>query len=299
MRQEPKKIVRVLRKNDGKVRQTARALGISPGTVIFWRERARGYGPRYLKYLERLPTTPRYIQKKALSGNEEKKLLALREKKGFGAEKLKYLLRLSPHWTTVHRVLKNKNCIPDSPAYRRPRLQPTTHMHARNAISPGKLQMDVKHVTPQLSGLRHTVYLYAIMDIFSRYKAGVYLPVLDQESAIAALSHMLPTLPFRPDFIQTDNGLEFQAKFDEYVKSLGWHHHYLHKSAPNENGVIERSFRTDEEEFFFFRYQKAKSIQDLNLQYQLYMHEYNTERPHLSLDMLTPVEKLKSVQKVR
>lgn len=293
MRQDPKKILRFLKKNDGRVRQTARELGISPGTVILWRERGK------VQWHDRLPTTPRYLQKKALAPRDVRRLLTLRQKKGFGAEKLRYLLRLSPHWTTIHRILKNKNCIPDLPQYRRPRLQPTTHMHVKNALTPGKLQMDVKHVTPQLSGLRHTVYLYAVMDIFSRYKAGVYLPVLDQKGAIAALQHMLPTLPFTPDFIQTDNGLEFQAAFDEHVKSLGWHHHYLHKSAPNENGAIERSFRTDEEEFFFFRYQGARSIQDLNLQYQLYMHEYNTERPHLSLDMLTPVEKLKGVQKVR
>jgi hypothetical protein len=33
--------------------------------------------------------------------------------------------------------------------------------------------------------------------------------------------------------------------------TLGWDHHYIHKSAPNENAVIERSFRSDEEEFFW------------------------------------------------
>jgi transposase InsO family protein len=236
---------------------------------------------------------------RSISPKDEQRILALRARKGFGAEKLKYLLRLVPHWTTIHRVLKNKNCVLPQVNHRRPRLQPTTHMHARNATAPGKLQMDVKYVTPQLSGLPHTVYLYAVMDIFSRYKQGVILPVLDQEHAIAALRHMLPQLPFAPDFIQTDNGLEFQAAFHEFVTQLGWHHHYLHKSAPNENGVIERSFRTDEEEFFFFRYRRARSINDLNLQYQLYMHEYNEERPHLSLNMLTPVEKLRGVQKVR
>jgi transposase InsO family protein len=135
------------------------------------------------------------------------------------------------------------------------------------------------------------------MGIFSRDKVGVFLPKLDQQHAMLALQHFLPMLPFKPDFIQTDNGLEFQSDFDEFVKGLGWRHHYLHKSAPNENGAIERSFRTDEEEFFFFRYRGARNLSDLNLQYQLYMHEYNTERPHLSLEMKTPKEKLQSVQK--
>ena len=171
-------------------------------------------------------------------------------------------------------------------------------MHARNATEPGKLQMDVKYVTPQLSGLPETVYLYAVMDIFSRYKQGIMLPLLDQRTAIAALTHVLPLLPVVPDFIQTDNGLEFQTAFHAAVSRFGWHHHYLHKSAPNENGVIERSFRTDEDEFFGFRMKRPRNLRDLNFQYQMYLHEYNTERPHLSLTMMTPVEKLKSVQKV-
>lgn len=295
MRVEPRKIIRRLRRNGGKVRKTARELGIVPGTVIFWRERATEVK---LKYLSRRSTRPHRTKGKALSPREEEKLADLRRKTGFGAKKLKYLLKLEPHWMTAHRMLKDASLVEYQPSYRRPRLQPTKHMHVKNALAPGKLQMDVKHVTPQLSGLPHTVYLYAVIDIFSRYKAGIFLPVLDQHHAILALRHLLPTLPFKTDFIQTDNGLEFQTAFDEYAKSLGWEHHYLHKSAPNENGVIERSFRTDEEEFFFFRYERAKSLSDINLQYQLYMHEYNTERPHLSLEMMTPVEKLKSVQNV-
>jgi transposase InsO family protein len=292
---DPRNIIRRLKKNGGNIRETARQLGIVPGTVIFWRDRAKEVK---LKYLERQSTRPHHTKGKVLASRDEKKLIAAREKTGFGAIKLKYLLKLEPHWMTIHRTLKDASLVEYTPAYRRPRLQPTKHMHVKNTLVPGKLQMDVKHVTPQLSGLPHTVYLYAVIDIFSRYKAGVYLPVLDQKHAILALDHLLPTLPFKPDFIQTDNGLEFQAEFDAYVKRLGWEHHYLHKSAPNENGVIERSFRTDEEEFFFFRYERAKNIHDLNLQYQLYMHEYNTDRPHLSLEMMTPVEKLQSVQNV-
>ncbi len=40
----------------------------------------------------------------------------------------------------------------------------------------GYLQMDVKYVTPELSGLPYTCYLYAVMDIATRYKAGLSCP---------------------------------------------------------------------------------------------------------------------------
>ena len=152
--------------------------------------------------------------------------------------------------------------------------------------------MDIKYVTPELSGLPHTLFLYAVIDIYSRYKQGVILPLLDQGLSIQALKILTPLLPFKPDFVQTDNGLEFQKRFLEFVESLGWQHHFIHKSTPNENAVIERSFRTDEEEFFFFRMKKPKDEINLNLQYQAYLKEYNEERPHLGINLLTPLQKI-------
>jgi transposase InsO family protein len=233
-----------------------------------------------------------------LKGGDAVALKALRKRTGFGADKLKYLLHLSVHRSTVHRWLKRYGMVTEGTNHRRPRRQPTRHMYVKNALTPGKLQMDVKYVTSELCGLPRTVFLYAVMDIFSRYKQGVILPALDQQTAIAAFRYLMPLLPLDPDFIQTDNGLEFQSAFSAAVTWLGLQHHHIHKSSPNENGVIERSFRTDEDEFFGFRMVRPKSLHDLNLQYQLYLQEYNTERPHLSLNFMTPTEKLQSVQNV-
>ena len=103
------------------------------------------------------------------------------------------------------------------------------------------------------------------------------------------------------DFIQTDNGLEYQKQFLDFLDGahteLGLahpiHHHYIHKSSPNENAVIERSFRTDEEEFFW-KIDRPDNLKELNTAYQLWMNEYNTERPHLGLNFMTPMEKLMS-----
>lgn len=157
--------------------------------------------------------------------------------------------------------------------------------------------MDVKYVTPELSGLVHTVYLYGIMDIFSRFKFGVMLPAVDQALAIRSAAELIPLMPFKSDFIQTDNGLEFQARFDSFVtKDLGLKHHYIHKSSPNENAVIERSFRTDEEEFFWRLDSKPRDLIELNDWYQQFLYYYNTERPHLGIDLMTPRAKLESVQ---
>ena len=222
-------------------------------------------------------------------------IVRIRKERGHGAVKIAAMLGIPRQYRSVHRFLKQKALVALTKNYRRPRYQETTHMYLKNVTQPGKLQMDVKYVTPELSGLVHTAYLYAVVDIYSRWKAGIILPAVDQALAIEALRVLVPTLPFTPDFIQTDNGLEFQARFKTYVtEELGWEHHHIHKSSPNENAVVERSFRTDEEEFFWRMDGSAKDLLDLNAQYQTWLQYYNEERLHLGIDLKTPREKLAS-----
>ncbi len=300
MRVEPSLIIKTLQTNSGRVRQTAKELAISPTTVTNWRRRA-ATGSRGGRYLSSNPkrrsTRPKSTRTSSLSAEVQGRILTIRAARGLCAVKIVHGLDLDCHHRTVHRFLARKGMVRARPRHIRPLFQETKHMYVGNAKAPGKLQMDVKYVTPQLSGLVHTVYLYAIMDIFSRFKLGVMLPWLDQALAIRTVAEVIPWLPFKSDFIQTDNGLEFQKQFNDFVtKQLGLKHHYIHKSSPNENAVIERSFRTDEEEFFFRLEERPKDLGQLNLLYQDFLTYYNTERPHLGIDLLTPVAKIKSVQ---
>lgn len=300
MRVEPKLIIETLQTNKGCVRHTAGQLGISPGTVINWRRKAKtgSRGGRYLSTsVKRRSTKPKTVRLTSLSAEAQDQILAVRTARGLCAVKIASQLDLNCHHRTVHRFLASRGLVKSPARHVRPLFQETKHMYVGNAKTPGKLQMDVKYVTPELSGLEHTCYLYAIMDIFSRFKLGVMLPLLDQALAIRTASEIVPWLPFKSDFIQTDNGLEFQNRFSDYVtKELKLKHHYIHKSSPNENAVIERSFRTDEEEFFFRLERRPKDLNQLNLLYQEFLVYYNTERPHLGIDLQTPVAKIESVQ---
>jgi transposase InsO family protein len=300
MRVEPSEIIKRLKANNGLIRKTARELDISPATVINWRVRATS-GSNGLRHLatrvKRRSTRPKSFRSTKLDAETQDKIVECKKQFGFGAKKINHLINADVHYGTIHRFLKSKGLTAPSKNYRRPRYQETTHMYLKNAHEPGKLQMDVKYVTPELSGLVHTAYLYAVIDIYSRYKQGVILPLLDQRLAIEALRQITPSLPFNPDFIQTDNGLEFQKAFLDFVNNdFGWNHHYIHKSSPNENAVIERSFRTDEEEFFWRIEETPKNLLELNTMYQEYLKYYNEIRPHLGIDLLTPLKKLQSIQ---
>lgn len=300
MRVDPKQIVETVRMNNGAVRKSARQLGVSPSTVRFWKKRARSGSGRMGELssrVQRRSTAPHTARKGTmLTAEEQDAVLALRQARGHGALKIAATLGIPTKYRSVHRFLKHKGLTAPGKNYRRPRYQETTHMYVKNTLVPGKLQMDVKYVTPELSGLVHTAYLYAVMNIWSRYKQGVILPAVDQALAIEALKYLVPRLPFRPDFVQTDNGLEFQQRFKQFVTTeLGWQHHYIHKSSPNENAVIERSFRTDEEEFFWRMDGPAKDLLQLNADYQSWLKYYNEERLHLGIELQTPLARLRSL----
>lgn len=279
---------------------TAMELGISRWTVYRWIKRGRsisqGYTPRYIHQgIKRKSTRPHKIHR-ALSLKQESAIILFRKRKKYTAEKVRYILGLSASARTIHRSIKKKGLANRYGNHRRPYYQKTTHMHLKNTFSIGKLQMDVKYITPELSGLPYTCFEYAVIDIYSRYKEAVILNHLDQDGAILALIEIRKRLPFTPDFIQTDNGLEFQGRFTKYCLESGLKHHLIHKSTPNENAVIERTFRTDEEEFFFMMERAPKDYDELRIWFAKWLHEYNHERPHLGIDLKTPIEVIKLLQ---
>lgn len=270
--------------------ETARQLGIHPVTVYRWIKRARTFTGISSRKLKRKSTRPHTIHHSSLTGEQISAVVLLRKETGWTAEKLQYALKLPVAHKTIHRILKKKGLVREYGYHRRPKFQDTVHMHAKNVTTVGYLQMDVKVVTPELSGLPWTCFEYAIIDIYSRYKEAVIMNQLDQDGTITALLEMLPRLPFKPVFIQTDNGLEFQERFRAHCHALGLKTHHIHKHTPNENAVIERSFRTDEEEFYYRLEKRPQHYDELRQWLTSWLVCYNTQRPHLGLNLKTPSE---------
>jgi len=295
MRANPKEIIRRINKGN-KVASVALSLGIHRSTVYRWMKRAKTvYGSLSSLGLKRKSTRPHITHHLEFTPEQRVEIEAYRTRTGQMAEKITRKLNLPVSWRTVHRFLKEKNLVREYGYHRRPRFQDTVHMHAKNTSTVGYLQMDVKYVTPELSGLTWTCFEYAVIDIFSRYKEAVILNHLDQDGSMSALLEILPKLPFKPVFIQTDNGLEFQGRFQALCEKLHLKHHWIHKSTPNENALIERSFRTDEEEFFFRMEKAPVHYDELREWFANWLHEYNYERLHLGINLKTPYEVVANV----
>ncbi|OGY09776.1 MAG: hypothetical protein A3D24_01280 [Candidatus Blackburnbacteria bacterium RIFCSPHIGHO2_02_FULL_39_13] len=290
MRVEPGLIIKTFKKCDFVVVDCACDLGLHISTVYRWIKRARTYRGKLVSNIERKSTKPKTFRGCVLSIEQLDKAAVLRKETGWTAEKIVSELNLPICSLTLHRKFTKLGLVRKYGCHKRPRFQNTLHMHLGNTKTIGYLQFDVKYITPQLSGLPYTCFEYAAIDIFSRYKEAVILNHLDSDGSMSALLEILPKLPFKPVFIQTDNGIEFQGRFHTMCEDMNLKHHLIHKNTPNENALIERSFRTDEEEFFF-RLDKAPEHYDqLRNWFATYLEMYNTYRPHLGINLKTPMK---------
>lgn len=86
-------------------------------------------------------------------------------------------------------------------------------------------------------------------------------------------------------------GHEFQAKFHWHVEDQGVRHVYIKRGTPQLNGKVERSHRSDQQEF----YQLLSYKGDVDLEAKLSEWEnfYNFNRPQGAFNGKTPYEALR------
>ena len=91
---------------------------------------------------------------------------------------------------------------------------------------------------------------------------------------------------------QSDNGAEHLGEFDEHLEKEGIPHYFSYPNCPKINAYIERYNRTVQEEFIDVH---EDIIHDKPLFHQRladYLIFYNTQRPHKSLGLKSPLEYL-------
>ena len=153
------------------------------------------------------------------------------------------------------------------------------------ADAPGVLvQLDSKQVP--LPGGR-MAYQFGAVDCFTRKRVVALAPRLTSAQGAAFLRHMVAQFPFPIQAIQSDGGSEFLKDFAATAAALGIPHYFNRPRYPQGNGRIERSFRTDEEEFYQVMDQPAtpRGLAEALLAWN---YTYETVRPHQALGYRTP-----------
>jgi hypothetical protein len=89
--------------------------------------------------------------------------------------------------------------------------------------------------------------------------------------------------------IQTDNGSEFENYFERAVKKLNIDRYFSRVKTPKDNPEIERFNQTLEYEWMYDG-NLDLDCDTFNTNLTSWLIEYNFNRPHQSLDYLTPIE---------
>lgn len=254
-----------------------RRCGISRPTLRMWVNRYRAEGEAGLVSRSR---RPRHSPKQKVTAQHEQWILELRKRR-LGARRIqnemKRLHDTQLSLRTIHKVLLRLGA---KPLKRRRR-----HGDKKS------YQCDVPGARVQMDNMKlaDNLHQYTAIDDCTRLKVVGLYPSRSARSSLQFLEEVRTTLPFPIQRIQTDRGQEFFAyEFQDRLAQLRIKFRPTKPGAPYLNGKVERTQRTDWDEFY-----SAVELDDPDLKDHLkaWQDHYNRSRPHGSLKGQTPWEK--------
>lgn len=286
-----KKMVLEHAKLCGRDANAYREFGVSRSTFYQWRKAYRDHGAVGL--VRKKPIALHHPR--ALASDAVDKILELRKTCGLGPQRITWYLEryhgIKTSCASVYRTLV-RNGLRRLPRNAR-RWAVHTHRYAKEV--PGHhVQEDVKSVSlKKADGSRVRRYQYTAIDDATRVRALKIYGRHNQANAMNFTDYVIEKFPFRIHTIRTDRGHEFQAQFHWHVEDKGIRHVYIRPRSPELNGKVQRSHRTDQEEFYHLL--SYKDDVDLERKLKEWERFYNYDRPHGALNGQTPYELLRSL----
>ncbi len=272
------------------VSRACRHFGISRRIYYKWLHRYEAHGVEGLKDRSRRPhRSPRGTPREA-----RELILHLRRTYRFGPSRIHMYLKryhgVTCTTATIYHILKVEG---ENRLLRGERIRGARLFKRYEQAVPGRhVQIDVKVPGGKRDG-RPKRYQFTALDDTTRLRVLRIYERTTQVNAIAFLDHVLTQMPFQVQIVRTDNGSEFQSGFHWHCLDKGLQHRYIKPRSPRLNGKVERSHKTDDEEFYGGL--TYASTEELNTKLQRWQDYYNYQRPHWALGSQTPYERLQTV----
>lgn len=256
-----------------------RRCGISRPTLRKWLKR---YSEEGVNGLQDQSRRPHSSPNRKVGKQEEAWILSYRKRRKLGARRIQNELfrehGCSLALGTIHKILTKHKVKP----LKRQRKK-ADYIRYQRPIPGDRVQMDTSKIAPG-------IYQYTAVDDCSRYRVLAAFSRRTAANTLQFLDQVIEEMPFPIQRIQTDRGREFFAvKVQEKMMEHGIKFRPNKPGSPHLNGKVERSQRTDKEEFY------ATTNLDLDeLQHTLpeWQHYYNWQRTHGSLKGKTPMEQV-------
>ena len=157
------------------------------------------------------------------------------------------------------------------------------------------MQLDIQEL-PAIKGQRGREYKISLLHLRTRIKYSEIHHRIRSKRVAEVLERAIARLPpFH--LVVTDNAMIFtmaytahperQTAFERTIARLGLRHWRIACRSPWQNGIIERSNRTDNDECF--HRQTFSSSEERQYVHRLWEMFYNTQRPHQGLAGLAPI----------
>jgi len=286
-----KKVILEYAEGIGNSAKACREWGVPRSAFYEWKEAYAKHGEVGL--VRKRPIAKSHPNQ--LSAEVVEKSLHLRQVYHFGPERITWYLEryhaIKTSSSSVYRTLVRHNLS------RLPRNTSRRAIHTKRYAKrvPGHhIQVDVTFLTlKSAEGKKIRRFQYTAIDDATRIRALKVYQRHTQKNAIDFIDYVIEKFPFRIHTVRTDRGHEFQALFHWHVEDQGIRHMYIKPRSPQLNGKVERSHRSDKEEF----YQLLTYTDDVNLNMKLAEWErfYNCGRPHGAFNGKTPYEALRSM----
>ena len=245
-------------------------------------------------------------------------VIEIKNKTNFGPERVSDYAK-DYHNTTIapgtirHILRRNRARVKHKFRYvRRKEQRPLVDWYSAKPFE--IVQVDVKFIRDQKALTKEQIihldkynipnYQWSALDVNSRFKIIAYSKEKSWTNGLCfflwVISHLRANGVTAVIVFTVDNGEELGGKSWLKVQELrklllgfGCKLVQNHKGHCEENAHVERSHRTDDDEFYALRTQLINSEEDLCEEGLKYIYYYNTLRKHSSLNKKTPFQHLK------
>ena len=274
--------VRLVKYRGWSMRKVARYIGVEASTISRWVKLDPTGG---WQIIPTQPSRPHH-HPQALAPEIISRILSLRAERNQCAEILCHRLTtegVAVSLSSVKRTLKRHGLTKFSQWKK-------WHQYPERPI-PEKPGILVQIDTIVSGDHRERLYVYTGLDVCSRFAYAQPRLRISTHASWEFVRAMKHESPFAISLFQSDHGAEFSKWFSKQCLAHGLEHRHSRVRRPTDNGHLERFNRTIQEECLL---RIPRTLTSWQKEIPEYLRYYNEQRPHMGLNMKTPIEVLRS-----